>query len=99
MPKSMTLNKILADLTGEPRFDVALRLTAKDAVEHRLEAIRKVIGRFEKKYKMNFKQFKKKWEEGKIGNKYSYEVEKDYWEWEAALTRQKSLEKIKEWLG
>jgi len=40
---------------------------------------------------MDFEAFKRAWNEGQIPNKYSYEVERDYWEWEASVTDEKRL--------
>lgn len=90
--------KALADITGETRLDTAISATLKDAVEHRLEIVGNGIKNFEKKYGMGFSEFKKKWNEGKIKNKFSYSVEKDYLEWETLVTRKKRLEEASKWL-
>jgi len=58
-------------------------LKLKEVVEQRK--------RFEERYQMEFEAFKRTWNEGQIPNKYSYEVERDYWEWEAAVTDEKRL--------
>jgi len=77
---------LLRRLTGESRPDVALSLALKDLVHLRLEAARSKNFEFEKKYNMNFAAFEKAWKEGKVTEPYSYTVEKDYLEWEAATT-------------
>lgn len=93
IPKS-TL-KALFDITGEPRVDVALHIALKDAIEHRLEKIDEEIEKFKSKYhKEDFGEFKEAWDKNEIGDRYSYKVEKDYWDWEALLTRRKKLEEI-----
>ena len=88
---SKPLQRILTDLTGEERFDVALHLATKDLVRLKLKEVEQAISGFEKRYKMDFTAFKKAWEKGEIKKKHSYEVERDYWEWEAAVGDQKRL--------
>jgi len=95
---SKATQKALTELTGEPRIEVALRITLKDSVEHRLEIIEREAFAFERKYGMSFEEFKHNWEQGKIFDKYSFEVEKDYWEWEGTISRKKKIEGIEEWL-
>ncbi|MBU1486782.1 hypothetical protein KKH56_01860 [bacterium] len=95
---SKATQKVLTELTGEPRVDVALRITLKDSIDHRLEIIEREISAFERKYKMFFKEFKHNWDEGKIPDKYSFEVERDYWEWEGLISRKGKIEGVKEWL-
>ena len=79
---SKPLYKILTELTGERRFDVALHLATKDLVRFKLQEAEQQIKGFEQRYAMPFEQFQQAWENGQIADKYSYEVEKDYWEWE-----------------
>ncbi len=95
---SKPLHKILSDLTGEERFDVALHLATKDLLRLKLKETENQIADFEKRYKMPFEKFKKAWEKGQIAKKFSYEVEKNYWEWEAAVTDQKRLRQMLEQL-
>jgi hypothetical protein len=51
---------------------------------------------FERRYEMEFQSFKQAWQEGKIENEHSYEVERDYWEWEATITDEKRLDQMLE---
>ena len=83
---SKPLQRILSDLTGEERFDVALYLATKDLVRLRLKEAEEQIVYFKDRYKMDFAKFKQAWNKGKISNKHSYEVEKDYWDWEASVS-------------
>ena len=98
MTTTKSVEKILIDLTGEPRAEVALHVALKDVVEHRLELIETETGKMEAKYRVAFPEFKKKWEEGQIEQKHSYEVEKDYWEWEGLVSRKNKIEEISKWL-
>lgn len=85
---SKPIQKILTHLTGEHRIDVALPLATKDLLQLKIKENEEQIKHFEQRYNMSFDEFKIAWESGKIDNKYSYQVERDYWEWEAAVTDQ-----------
>lgn len=91
---SKPAHKVLKELTGEERPDLALPLALKDLV--RLEAAEARIATFEEKYGMGFAQFQEAWERGEIEAPYSYAVEKDYWEWEAAITDKARLEALQD---
>jgi hypothetical protein len=43
---------------------------------------------------MEFQAFKQAWDEGRIANQYSYEVEQDYWTWEAAIMDAERLQQM-----
>jgi len=91
---SQSIYKILTDLTGEPRFEVALPLAAKELVRLKLKEVEEQIKQFEQRYQMDFSLFKQAWDEDKIASKHSYEIERDYWEWEAAITNRARLEEM-----
>ncbi|NIR49617.1 hypothetical protein GWO43_14100 [candidate division KSB1 bacterium] len=91
---SKPLHKFLSDLTGEERFGVALHLATKDLVRLKLKEAEEIIQYFEHRYKMDFKKFKKAWEKGEIPQKHSFQVEKDYWEWEAATSDRERLRQM-----
>jgi heme oxygenase len=73
------------------------------AIENRLEQYTRQILKLEEKYGVSFKEFEQMWDRDKIKNKYSYEVESDFIDWEmlemekkdliSALSRLKSLKK------
>jgi hypothetical protein len=93
---SKPVQRLLTDLTGEARFDVALHLAVKDLIRLKLkEAERQRLG-FEERYRMDFEAFKRAWDEGHIADQHTYEVERDYWEWEAAVTDEKRLRQMLE---
>ncbi len=95
---SKTALQALTELTGEPRLNVALLITLKDAVEHRLEKIDAAIAELEQKYEMSFEQFQMQGKEGNITEQFSYEVESDFLEWDGLISRKNKLEKIEQWL-
>jgi hypothetical protein len=93
---SKPMYRILSDLTREPRLEVALPLAIKDLVRLKLKETREQKQAFEQRYKMDFATFKQAWNEGDIPDKHSYEVERDYWEWEAAVTDEERLQHMLE---
>ncbi|MDL1971175.1 MAG: hypothetical protein LWW94_09480 [Candidatus Desulfofervidaceae bacterium] len=94
MNLAISITKILMELTGEPRIELAIVDLLKDAIEHRIEKIKKEIKNYEKKYRMSFEEFKEKFEKSEIENSYSYEVEMDYLEWEGLFSRLNKYNKI-----
>jgi hypothetical protein len=92
-------HNLLRRLTGESRPDLALSLALKDLVRLRTESTEARIAVYEKKYSMNFRDFEEAWKEGKIEDAYSYPVEQDYLEWEAATTDLEALQDIWQWLA
>jgi hypothetical protein len=101
-PPTPTISKValraLTELTGEPRFDVALLIALRDTVEHRLEKIDGAIHEYEQKYGMSFEQFRARGEDKGIPDQFSYEVESDYLEWDGLMSRKRKLERIRQWL-
>ena len=91
--------RALTELTGEPRFEVALRIALRDAVEHRLEKIEAGISAYEETYGMSFDAFEAKARDGEIPEQFSYEVESDYLEWDGLVCRKRKLETIRQWLA
>lgn len=86
--------KVLTELAGEPRLDVALLIALRDAVEYRLEKVNQAIRGYEHRYKMHFKQFQARGQTESIPDQFSYKVEKDYLEWDGLTSRKKKLVKI-----
>jgi hypothetical protein len=90
--------RALIELTGQSQVDVALLMTLRDAVEHRLEKIGSALQDYEQKYGMTFQQFEAQARTGEIPDRFSYEKEKDYFEWDSLVTRKRKLEEIQRWL-
>lgn len=88
----------LRDLTGEPRPDVALLLVLRDALAYRLEQIETELRDFETKYGMAFEEYRQRWESEDRDDDYRWEVERDYLEWEALVTRMRRLKDVYGWL-
>jgi len=88
---SPQLLKILTDLTGETKLDSALRIIAKEAIQHRLEHIAECVQTLEQKYGTSFEQFEVRFQRGEIPQQHSYEIEQDYLQWEGLVCRQRRL--------
>jgi len=57
-------------------------MVTKDFVRLKLQEVEQRAGNFEKRFGMTFEKFQQAWKNDLIPDKYPYEVEKDYWEWE-----------------
>jgi hypothetical protein len=93
---SKPVYRVLSDLTQESRVEVALPLAMKDWVRLRLKEAQERREMFRERYGMDFQTFQEAWEKGRIPDKHSYEVERDYWEWEAAVTDVERLQEMQE---
>ena len=62
--------------------------TVRRATEH-VEKIDREIGVLEKKYGMSFEQFLMCSKEGTILDQFSYEIERDYLEWDGLVSRKR----------
>jgi hypothetical protein len=92
------LYQILSELTQETKVEVALPLAIKDWVRLRLKEAGQQRDGFEQRYGMEFAAFRQAWQEGRIPNAHSHQVEQDYWEWEAATTDEQQLQRMLETL-
>jgi hypothetical protein len=93
---SKPVYRVLSDLTQESRVEVALPLAIKDWVRLKLKETHQQREMFEQRYGMDFSAFQQAWQEGRIASKHSYEVERDYWEWEAVETDEERLQEMLE---
>ena len=93
---SKPIYQILSDLTQETRIEVALPLALKDWLRLKLAETRAQLATFEQRYGMKYPAFREAWQEGRIESRHSYEVERDYWEWEAAETDEERLRQMHE---
>jgi hypothetical protein len=80
IPNSM--KEILQFAEGKTIQEKLARLLLSD-LENRLRSCTDRLYEFEKKYSLAFKEFKEAWEKNKVPEKFSYEIERDYMEWES----------------
>ena len=91
---SKPIYRILSDLTQESRVEVALPLAIKDWVRLKLKEARAQRTGFESRYGADFAAFQEAWQKDQIADKHSYDVERDYWEWEAIVTDEEQLQQM-----
>ena len=77
---------------------MALPLAIKDWVRPRLKEAREEREGFERRYGTDFATFQQAWQEGRIRDAHSHQVERDYWEWEATVTDEQQLQAMLETL-
>ncbi|MBI3813778.1 MAG: hypothetical protein HY279_04835 [Nitrospinae bacterium] len=61
------------------------------AMESLLEKYTRKILELEERHGVSFKEFEKIWDEGKIDNKHSHEIEGDFIDWEMLEMEKKEL--------
>ncbi len=91
---SKPVYQILADLTREPRLEVALPLALKDWIRLQIGEAQAWQLQFQERYGMEWPAFKQAWLDGRISDKHSWDVEQDYWQWEAAVTDEQRLREM-----
>ena len=90
--------RVLCELTKETRVEAALHMALKQLLTFQKDRAEGLKISFERKYNIDFPQFEEAWKEDNIPQRYSFEVENDYAEWEAAITDLKRLEELDQWL-
>jgi hypothetical protein len=85
----------LTEITDIPDMDIALRKILSEYLELKLKSLDAQTAHFETKWNMTFEDFSQKCEDGQLeADTYAYEVEKDFWEWEEAVTLKKRYETL-----
>lgn len=66
----------------------------------KIKNLEETIDNFQKKWGMNFEEYKSNIVKNTLQNdRYSFECEKDFWEWEEAITLKNHYETIKnQWM-
>lgn len=94
------LGALLTELVEIPDIGMALRKVLSEYLELKSKALEERIAAFEAKWHMPFDEFSRKCAEETLAeDTYSYEVEKDFWEWEQAVTLQRHYESLRlQWM-
>ena len=97
---SPKLGEILVRTTHSKDIDDALHKVFSEYLELKVTKLREIISGFQKKWDMTFEEFKRHFKEGTLReNTYSFDTEKDFWQWEEAETLEKHYEEIKaQWI-
>jgi len=97
---SPRLGEFLVKTTGAKDIDNAFEKVFADYLELKTKSLEEIAKSFRVKWGMDLEEFKKKVEAGAlIKDSYSFDVERDFWEWEEAETLKKHYEILKsEWL-
>ena len=85
------LYKALVESFGQDIVTEKINFFLVSALEIHLERYNHEILKFEKKYGSSFKEFEKNWDNGKIEDKHSYEIEGDFMDWEMMEMEKKDL--------
>lgn len=85
------LYNTLVDSFGQEILKEKINTFLISALENQLEKYSREILTFEKKYGTSFSEFEKMWDQGKIENKHSYEIEGDFMDWEMMEMEKKEL--------
>jgi hypothetical protein len=63
----------------------------RESLERQIRTCNDALSHFEAKYGLTFADFARAWQEGKIPDKHSHEVERDFMEWEARQIEKEDL--------
>lgn len=85
------LYKVLVESFGQDVIKDKINTFLVSALETQLEKYTDEILLFEKKYGTSFIEFEKMWDEGKIENKHSHDIESDFMDWEMMEMEKKDL--------
>ena len=78
---------LLTEITETPDFDTALWKMLLEYMALKIEHLKQQIKAFEAKWGMGFEAFSERMaSSGLDSGAYTYEIERDFWEWEKAET-------------
>ncbi|MBI4707799.1 MAG: hypothetical protein HY761_07750 [Candidatus Omnitrophica bacterium] len=97
---SPKLGEVLVKTTHSKDIDDALHKVFTEYLELKLTKLKGIIDEFQKKWGITFEEFKRKLKDGTLkADTYSFDTEKDFWQWEEAETLEKHYEEIKaQWI-
>lgn len=91
MPEVIKVNEnvksILMKHSQKETLEESLNEILKNEIQRKIKKHMLMITHFENKYKMDFETF----EENRVSKEMSYEIERDYFEWDMALTMVEDL--------
>ena len=92
---SPQIGEFLMKVTHLPDMDAALKKVLTEYLDLKIADLRAKIKAYESKWKMTFADFESAFKNRALpADIYSYEVEKDFWEWEGMDSLLKYYEEI-----
>ncbi len=89
--------RLLTTIAETPDFEAALQKVLSEYLDLKIAHLQQQIQAFETKWGMSFSEFAERCETGTLGQDvYDYEVEKDFWDWEKAVTLLAHYQKLRE---
>ncbi len=81
---------LLNQVTATPDLEAALLKVLSEYIDLKVAQFDRQISAFETKWGMTFTEFSDRFENDQLDqDSYSYDVEKDFWDWEKAETLKK----------
>jgi len=94
---SPKLGEFLIKTTKAKDIDNAFQRVFTEYLELTLKDLQETIEKFQSKWELGFEEFKEKMKSGRLKKDvYSFDVEKDLWQWEEVETLKKHYESLKE---
>ena len=63
-----------------------------DAVKYRIEKIETALQAYQQRYGMTWEQFEARGNSGELPDRFSYQIEKDYFDWDSLVVCQASFD-------
>lgn len=97
---SPRLGEFLIRTTHAKDIDDAFHRVFSDYLDLKLEHLNRLIEQYKARWGMSFEKFRDRIKEGTLGRDvYSYDTERDFWEWEEAETLKTHYEELKsQWM-
>jgi len=96
---SPRLGEFFVKTTKSKDVEAAFQKVIADYLELKLKDLHETIKGFEAKWGMTFEEFKAGTKNGSLENAYSFNVERDYWQWEEIETLKHHYETLRnEWI-
>ena len=93
---SPRLGELLIKVAQTPDLEAALWKVVNEYIELKINSLKEQVKRFEQKWGMSFEEFSRRCKDGSLDvDPYSWEVERDFWEWERAETLLRHYETLK----
>jgi len=94
---SPKLGEMLLKATGARDIDDAFHKVLSGYLELKLKSLTETIDQFQTKWRMGFDEFRERLGAGTLEkDSYSFNVEKDFWQWEETETLKSHYEALRE---